>query len=475
MNPNTLIQVCWLRESGPAHLDADFGTPVPADRLELALMGLASRSPRDGGPYDGPDPESHGLEVSHILGALQSLDRVQSLPKWMAWRFSAFFGPLKTPAAVSAARENFASLSRACDSVRRTAGNRPWTELYLPYFTRSMWTNRFALLDRMKFVQKHGWVQAAEGVDPLSLGDIVTRVSAGVFQPGPDRDLPFRFFLGCRNGLFRHPWIDGLAARWGIRGLPQDIPVSAIDMRVSSRAVEAWRKSPRSHHGRYHLVWARTALAVQWILRRWNLALQTSSPEGFEDVEGCRQALLFNCLRPWAENGRTDLCYDVLDDGMMSDQFQRAVPRLENALEQMAAYLDATGKPNLAARYRSEEPQFLAARIADRGMRNKAIRGMLHSEELLINALMRYANEVKSAESPRLVRKCSDALAVDFRALLPRIFRHNMIKELESAVFLEAMSAMHCAISGEPPMDVRIETVDGYWHINNRMPTEDAA
>jgi hypothetical protein len=222
-------------------------------------------------------------------------------------------------------------------------------------------------------------------------------------------------------------------------------------------------------------VWARTALAVQWILRRWNLALQTSSPEGFEDVEGCHQALLFNCLRPWAENGRSDLCYDVLNERMMSEQFQRAVPRLETALELVAAHLDTIGNSALAARYRSEDPQLLAARIAGRGIRNKAVRGMLHSEELLINALMRYANDVKSAESPRLMRKCSEALAVDFRTLLPRIFRQNMIKPLESAVFLEATSAIHCAVSGEPPMEVRMESVDGYWYSNNRMPAEDAA
>ncbi len=471
---NTMFHVCWLRESSAGHLDSDLGTAVPAQRLELALMGLSAGTAAGNNENGGSMPHlTHNLEVSHIMGALQSLDRVQSLPKWLGWRLNTFFGPLTNAQRVSQARENFAILSGACDRIRHAAGNQPWIELHLPYFDRRDWNARFQILRAMKFGTRHGWIQSLDGgSDPLSLQEIVLRVSAGVFQPRAEQGLPLRFL--CKRNL-PQPWASGLASRWGFAGLPQDCHIRSIDIRLPAQAVEGWRMSPRLHHGRYHVVWARVALAVQWILRRWNVALQFSTPDGIEDFEASCHALLFNCIRPWAENVRSELYYDVLDETLMQTAFRKAGQRLESALETVAERLSTCGNSAIAAQYRGEDAELHAARIADRGLRGKAVRGMLAAETGIINALMRYSQDVKAAESPRAIRHATAALQISFNEFLPRIFRRNVLDHIGSAIFLEATAAMHTALGGEPAMDVRLETSDGARRHNLRMPLSDAA
>jgi hypothetical protein len=450
--PKTVFNLNWLRESSPGHLDSDLGTTVPANRLELALMGLASIPANE-------STNAGALEISHILGALQSLDRAQSLPKWLSWRLTDFFGPLHTDERVRAARNNFATLSETCDRIRRAAGSAPRVDLHLPYFSRKDWQERFQNLQQMRFVDRYGWIQAEQNSDPLSMREVVRRVAVGVFQPHTsDHDSGFVF--QCHRTL-RHPWAGPLTDRWGC-SIPFGSDICKLELRLDGLATEAWRRAPRLHHGKHHQVWARVALAIQWILRRWSQALHFSSPGGLEDLESSFQVLLFNCLRPWAENSRCELGYDLLNESFVRGQFRKASSRLEDALIDVANHLDACGQPALASSYRGEDPTLLAARIAERGFRGKTVRNMLASENGLVSALMRFSQNVRATETPRSIRLAADALVTAFDEYLPRIFRRASTTEyISTAIFLEACEALNTGLGGPPLLDVKAETGDG--------------
>jgi hypothetical protein len=259
--------------------------------------------------------------------------------------------------------------------------------------------------------------------------------------------------------------------------IPAEQHTKAIDIRLSGEAIEGWRKSPRPHHGRHHATWARVALAIQWIMRRWNSALHMSSPEGVADVGGTIQVLMYNCFRPWSENVRSELSYDVLDERVMRHSFEKAAKRLVTALQQIAEVLEKTGQSELASEYRGpvDDIHLHAARLADRAFRSKSVRGMLAAEGAILNGLMRYSQDVKAADSPRDIRQVADALVTVFNDQMPRIFKGKPAEHLAAAIFLEATAAMHIAVGGAPPMEVRIQSADGTWFDNNRQPISDAA
>ena len=458
MYQQPVFQLCWLRESSSGHLDFDAGTKVAANHLELAILGLA---PGGAGETTAASamPTIHKLEVHHIFGALQSYERVQSLPKWLNWRLTAFFGPLNNEFRIEAARHNLQTVCSLCDRVREANAGHAKSEVYLPYLSRREWNLRFESFERMRFERRNGGIQLVQGSEPRSLESIVMRTAALVFQPRPDADLPFRFAASHCN--LEQPWAGMLAERWGV-SLRSGAPIRSLEMSLSGQSVDAWRKSPRLHHGRYHQIWSRVSLSLQWVLRRWSLAMQMSSVKGLEDIEGSFHLMMFNSLRPWAENSRADLCYDVLNENHMIESFRRASRRLQIHMETAAIWLEKHGQTDLAFEYRSADPSLLAARVAERCFRGRAVRAMLIAETGLVNALTRFSQEVKMAETPRAIRKTTDKLVKAFDDHLPRIFREpGASRKVASGIFLEVTSTMALAVGGSPRLDVQMETVTG--------------
>jgi hypothetical protein len=461
MHTEPIFQLCWLRESSSGHLDFDAGTQVPASRLELAIIGLA---PGGAGETTAANaiPSIERLEVHHVATALESLERFQSLPKWFYWRMVAFFGVVRgDEERLEQARENFESICRMCDRIRAINDGRPWSEVHLPYFARREWNRRFAEFATMQFERIHGRIQAMPGVDPLCLESTALRAAALIFQPRPDTGLlPFSYVSPADSAL-EQPWAGLLADRWQVR-LPSSLPVRRFEMLLPAPAVDAWRRSPRLHHGRYQEVWSRVALSVEWILRRLSLARHLSSEQGLQDVEASLQLMMYNAIRPWAENVRSEPYYDVLNEEHMQRVFRKSTRRLQHLMESAAEWLDQRGHHQLASEYRTEDTSLLAARVAERCLRGRAVRNMLTAETGIVNALTRFSREAKAAETPRALRFAARNLTLAFDQHLPRIFRQpGDSKEVSTAIFLDATSAMGAAVGGAPTLEVRMETADG--------------
>jgi hypothetical protein len=464
------FQLCWLRESSSGHLDFDAGTAVAADRLELAILGL---TPGGAGETTAANsiPAINRLEIHHVCAALESLERCESLPKWFFWRLRAFFGPLNTEERIRMASRNFAVVRSMCDRIRMTNGNRPWSEVHLPYFTRRDWNSRFENLRSMQFECIRGRIRAVGKPDPLSLESIVLRTAALVFQPRPGADVSFAYHSPAV--ILEQPWAGLLASRWELE-LPRHLPVRKFELSLPVQGVDAWRRAPRLHHGRHQQVWSRVAISIEWILRYWSLAHQLSSLESLQDVEGCMQSMMFAALRPWAENLRSEPYYDVMNEAHLLQSFRKSTRRLQNFLEMAATWLEDRGHFDLALEYRGANPHLHAARIAERCYRGRAVRNMLRAESGIVNALTMFSQRVRAAESPRALRKVTEELVTGFNEHLPRIFREPGLAELVGpALFLDAVSALGVAVGGNPQLEVRFETVDGAVHRRDNSSLSD--
>ena len=465
---DTVFQLCWLRETAAGHLETDLGSAVPSQHLELALMGFL---PKPG--EDNAVPAGQSADLDTVSRALAAPELVQALPKWLIWRMQAFFGPLHNEEKVDTASRQLDVLRAMCARIRTAAGSRPWIELHLPYFSRRDWNRRFELFDSMSFaITPQGWLQADIGCDPLSLRETAMRVAAGVFHPRADEEIPMRFRYDATT--LQQPWAGALASRWGIRNLPEHAPVSAVTYRVQGNPAEVWRKAPRLHHGRHHQTWARVALQVQWILRRWAMALQFSNAEGLADIETGLQTMMFQALRPWAENERSELSYDVLNEFFMAQQFKRAANRLRIAIEELHSHLTRAGELELAKAYRGQNPAVQATRVADRCLRGKAVRGMLVAEAAIVNALMRFSQDVREGQSPKDLRDGVETLAKSFDEYLPRILRvkGGLPPYMATAIFMEATAAMQAAIGAAPTATVQIDTTDERTYANRGLMTQ---
>jgi len=455
------FQLCWIRESSSGHLDFDAGTSIPANRLELAILGVA---PGGAGETTAANAMTiaNRLEIHHICTALQSLDRFQSLPKWLSWRLKAFFGPMNSEERAQTASREFSILREMCDRIRSTNGDRPWSEVHLPYFTRREWNIRFDAFASMQFERIRGRIRVIGGADPLSLQSTALRTAALIFQPRLGADLAFPYMSPAV--ILEQPWVGMLAERWDV-DLPGNLPVRRFELSLPGHAVDAWRRAPRIHHGRYQHVWSRVAISLEWILRRWSLAHHMSSLRGLEDVEGTIQLMMFNALRPWAENFRAEPFYDVLNEAHLLECFRKSARRLQVLLASAAQWLTERGHHELAFEYRGRDKSLFAARVVERCYRGRAVRSMLSAESGVVNALTRFSQQVREAETPRAIRHSVEHLNTAFNEYLPRIFREpGLGAAVGPAIFLEATSAMGSAVGGAPQLEVRIETVDGAIH-----------
>lgn len=459
---DTVFQLCWLRETAAGHLETDLGSAVASPHLELALMGFL---PKPG--EDNAVPAGQSADLDTVARALATPEQVQALPKWLVWRMQSFFGPLHNDEKVEAARRQLEILRAMCERIRGAAAGRPWVELHLPYFSRRDWNKRFELFDAMRFAMTaQGWLQADSGCEPLSLRDTAMRVAAGVFHPRTEEEVPMRFRYDAAS--LEQPWAGALASRWGIRNLPGEARVTSISYRVQGNPAEVWRKAPRLHHGRHHQTWARVALQVQWILRRWAMALQFSNAEGRADVETGLQTMMFQALRPWAENERSELSYDVLNEFFMAQQFKRGANRLRIAIEELHAHLMQTGDVELAKAYRGQNPTVQSSRVASRCLRGKTVRGMLVAEAAIVNALMRFSQDVREGQSPKDLRDGVETMAKAFDEYLPRVLRvkGGLPENMATAIFMEATAAMQAAIGAAPTVTVQMETEHGESYTN---------
>jgi hypothetical protein len=443
---NTVFHLNWLRESASSHLEADLGTNVPADQLELAVIGLL--------PEQQPGRTWCPVKFSDVA-------KISRLPPWAQRRVENFFGGESKPALLTLV-EGF------CNRIRDKAWNVAETDLFIPYFARRDWIGRFSRLPEIGFQRTpHGVV--AEGMRPHSLHEIALRTAAGVFTHSkPQSEIHFE----SAKPLVA-PWRTLLLERYGL-DLPSSAPALAnITMDAPGSLLEAWQNAPRERHCYYYSVFSRLALAVQNSLRRWTLASFATSPEELANFEAGGDVMVYAATRPYAEKKANDFSYDVLDPGLMDFAFGRASRRLEPLLRTAYGELMAAGREEDARQYVRRDVRLYAPRLAERARRRHRVRAMLVAEGVLIYAMIRFARGLKSLDSARAVTVAADDLVHDFDERIGRLFFFTSnAEDFGTMLFLEASNAIHSAMGGEPALKIGCTTVDGVRHDSVRGMSE---
>lgn len=432
---DTIFHLNWIRESASGHLDADLGTPVPASDLELAIIGLlASQQP---GKIWG------GVQFSDLKNRWYT-------PDWARRRVHQFFGGDPKGAQLTLI-EGF------CNRIRDKAWNLERTDLFLPFFTRRDWIERFSLLQEVGFeLQPDGVV--AVGHKPHSIRELAMRAAAGVFVRS-ENSAPIRF--ESRLPLV-DPWRTMLLDRYGFK-LPAGAPaLSRLTLQSPGLELAAWANTPRERHCHHYGVFSRMALAVQHCLRRWTLASFACDVEQLVDFENGSDILVYAAVRPHAERRARDYSYDVLNVEMMDYAFGRAVRRLEPLLESAHDVLCAAGREDDAFLYLKRDVRLYAPRLAHRARKRSRVRMMLVSEGVLIYSMIKFASRLKSLNTAKAVTAAVDELAADFNDRVRKMFFFlERTEELGTLVFLEASNALHCAMGAQQALRTTCETVDG--------------
>ena len=443
---DTTFHLHWMRESGAGHLDADLGTAVPARELELAIIGLL--------------PEQ---QPGKIWGRVkyEDLTTPWRLPEWSRQRVQQFFGgdPVSS---------RLTLLEGFCNRIRDKAWNLEQIGLFLPYFGRRDWIERFSTLPDLAFELTSDGV-VAEGMKPNSIREIAMRTAAGVFAKSQTA-VPIRF--ESRLPLI-DPWRALLLDRYGLE-LPIGAPALArFTMESTGAELTSWTNTPRERHCHYYGVFSRLALTIQYALRRWTLATFALGPNELADFDSGADVLVYSAVRPHAEKRGRDFSYDVLNGEMMDFAFGRAARRLEPLLQNASDMLLEAGREDDARLYLKRDLRLYAPRLAQRARRRSRVRMMLVSEGVLIYSMMKFANRLKSLDSARAVTHAVDELARDFDERIRKMFFFlDKPEEFGTMVFLEASNAIHCAMGGTQSLSIQGETADGARHSATRPMAE---
>ena len=437
---NTTFQLNWMRESGKGHLEADLGTIVAGQDLELAIAGLL--------PEQQPGNTWIPVKFSDLLTPW-------NLPEWAQRRIQDFFGADPT-------QEQLTLLEGFCNRIRDKAWNIEQTELYLPYLGRREWNERFSILPEIGF-ERSGDGVVADGVKPHSLREVALRTAAGVFSQSPP-STPVRF----RSTIpLIAPWRAPLLERYRLE-VPESAPALAeLTIESQGNGLAAWLNTPRERNSHYYDIFSPLALAVQYAARRWMLAAYALGPDELADFEIGGDVLVYAATRPHAEKRVRDFSYDVLNAEMMDTAFSRAARRVRPLLKLAYKSLMKAGREDDARCYLRDELRPDAKRLAQRAQRRNRVRGMLVTEGVLIYSMIRFASRLKSLDSAQAVTAAVNELTHDFDERIRRLFFVvDKPEEFATMIFLEASNALHCAMGGEQVMRVKCATTDGVTYEN---------
>ena len=433
---STIFKLNWLRESASNHLEADLGTTVASDQLEMAVLGLLPEQ-QAGKPWGVPK--------------WVDLPRPQKLPTWAQRKLHHFFEEGRpTP-------EKLILVEGFCNRIRDRAWNMNEAALFLPYFGRRDWSDRFHSLPGIEFERTSNEITAA-GVSPHSLREIALRAAAGAFtQSIPHSPVHFR----CTTPVIE-PWRNTLLDRYGFDVPAGSPPLAQFSMNAPGSVLAVWQDTPRERNSRFYSVFSRVALGVQYALRRWILAAFAVGPEELAQFDIGGDVIVYAATRPHAEKRNRDFSYDVLDADLMDYAFSRAARRIEPLMLLASRSLIEAGREDDARQYLRRDLHLHAPRLADRARRRNRVRAMLVAESVLIYALIRFSSRLKSIDSPRSITSAVDELVCDFDERIRKLFFFlPEAGEFCTMLFLEASNAIQCANGGQQALQLSAATTDG--------------
>ena len=443
---HTTFQINWLRETGSGHLEVDLGTTVAAPQLELAIIGLL--------PEQQPGKIWGGVKYAELRTP-------RKLPEWARSRVQQFFGA--DPKA-----DQLTLIEGFCNRIRDKAWSLDRASLFLPYFSRREWIEKFSILSQIGFDLTLDGV-VAQGMKPQSLREILLRTAAGVLSKS-SANSPLRFQTSIP---MIDPWRTLLLDRYGLELAGNPSALTQFTMESTGSELAAWPNTPRERHCHYYAVFSRMALAIQYSLRRWTLATFALGPQALSDFDKGADVLAYSAIRPHTERRARDFSYDVLNADMMDFAFGRAARRLEPMLKIARETLVKGGWPEEARQYLKRDVRLHALRLAARSRRRNRVRQMLVSEGVLIYSMIKFANRLKSLDCARSVVTAVDELNQDFDDRIRRIFFFlDQPQDFGTMVFLEASNAIYCAMGGEQALQFHCETADGAHHRAARIITE---
>lgn len=453
-NAATKFQLNWIRESTPNNLESDFGTPVEESQLELALLGLLPEQ-QVGKPSTPFTPEA-------FARLLETWRQPQYCPVWAYHRITNFFDGAPD-------RTGLDLIKGVCDRIREQARSSPGQlhQLHLPPWSRRHWRARFENLAAMQFQTCRDGIRAT-GVEEESVRHLALEIAASSYG----QQIPNRMIHCTVDHPVSSPWSDALIERYGLE-IPLPASFERFDFEMPAQLMHVFKNSPRERHCHYYLVFSRVAVAIQSSLRRWILAAYCDSLDRICDFDNCSDVLVYAAIKPYSDKCRQQFSYDVLDGELMETSFSRAIRRVEPLLKTTAKVLKDAGREDDQSQFVRSDLRRLAARVADRAYRRKRVRGMLVSEGVLVDSVLKFCNRLKSLRTAIEVNTAAEDLTSDFIERLRKLFFFSDRPEQFAApLLLEAANAIHSTLDAEQQLEILATDSAGSVHCSRRSVTE---
>ncbi len=437
------IRFCWLRETAPGHLEHDGGLRIAKSDILAALLGIHPAQRRTS---TGPD-----VSTETALAAISGAVDMRTVPTWARRRLSAILGPLAHPEQRAVAVKNVAVMMDLAARIAEAVGSSNDIEVHLPYIDRRNYASRFETLAGVRFVRWQGRIIPASLLAPGALHQYNAQwLAVASVDPAVSTEITFAHARNVPSGLVRS--LLPVAADYQ----PTTSAESVVEIRqtLAPIACRGWNSAPHESTGPYYDVHLHASMAMQASVRRWFAWHWFSDLSRFGDVSTAYMVLAYLVIRPFPGRKRTDFSYDTLRSDWTTQAFLYSRRPLRQYLRAIYAALKATGNVKLARKYQPEQARF----IIDRAKKDqKTIRNMIANEALLVDQMLRFGVELRSATSAFKVVNLAPDHAQLMSSRLRHIFREQDLSYLTTAVMMEATNALWTAMGGSPAISTTVK------------------
>ena len=351
VSADTSIQLNWLRESEPGHLEADLGLPLNGDSLPLALMAIH--------PLQHCEESDANRIHAQLETGLRSVESFERLPQWLRQRLKTFFGPLVSQAQLDHARHNLHLTRQVCDFIVRKAAQADGAvELHLPYFGRKAWLHRFDRLSELTFdLSPDGrMIERPAAERPVAHG---ASQMATALAPAFKKTTGASFAIALQDrrrttAENARVALDQVLSDYGLAGALDGHAGEteiALTVRVPAEACNAWIGTPNGRTADFTPIYSRFSAGIQMALRRWLGWFYFAGGNRYGELNTAYAMLAYQVTRPYVAETRSAFAYDVLDETRMAALCRAAGRRLPGKLALVEAYLRRTGQTHFSGMY----------------------------------------------------------------------------------------------------------------------------
>jgi hypothetical protein len=236
---------------------------------------------------------------------------------------------------------------------------------------------------------------------------------------------------------------------------PDTSLLASLTLSIPGSLGAAWLRAPRERDPGFFPVYSAVSVAVQRVLRQWLPYLYFSDLENYDDLGAAFPLLVYQSLRPFPSQSRSEFTYDVLspDSPLLEGRFPTRA--LAHVLRRVSQLLAGEGRTSTARYFAPDQARSILASVQ---RRPRLLNSLLAADAFFVDSLVtlgvqgREFSDALPREPGQAIKdlaKFSARFVTTFHRRLRRLYHGRDFSPLGSLLLVEATRALGVALDGD--------------------------